>query len=93
MRQTLATGLFAKENRTGRTSHHAPPFLFVHGDKDSSTLIEDAREFAGRLRAVSGNEVLLAELPGGQHAFDLMFALRYSYVVEAVTAYAAARRR
>jgi acetyl esterase/lipase len=65
----------------------APPFLFLHGDKDSSTLIEDTREFAARLREVSGNQVLFAELPGAQHAFDLMFGLRYSYVIEAVTAF------
>jgi acetyl esterase/lipase len=70
----------------------APPFLFVHGDKDSSTLIEDTREFAARLREVSSNQVLLAELPGGQHAFDLMFALRYSYVIEAVAMYCEAQR-
>ena len=70
----------------------APPFFFVHGDKDSSTLIEDTRDFATRLRDVSGNQVLLAELPGGQHAFDLLFALRYSYVIEAVAAYCEARR-
>jgi acetyl esterase/lipase len=70
----------------------APPFFFVHGDKDSSTLVEDTREFAARLREVGGNEVLVAELPGGQHAFDLMFALRYSYVIEAVAAFCAARR-
>jgi len=30
-----------------------------------------------------------AELPGGQHAFDLFFYLRYSYVIEAVAAFAA----
>lgn len=29
VRQTLAAGLAVKENRTGRTSHHAPPFMIV----------------------------------------------------------------
>jgi alpha-galactosidase len=29
LRQTLTTGLMMKENRTGRTSHHAPPFLIA----------------------------------------------------------------
>ncbi|HEY1752691.1 MAG TPA: alpha-galactosidase [Caulobacteraceae bacterium] len=29
VRQRLATGLIVKENRTGRTSHHAPPFAVV----------------------------------------------------------------
>jgi hypothetical protein len=37
--------------------------------------------------------IAFAELPGAQHAFDLMFALRYSYVVDAVAAFCAARRR
>ncbi len=40
VRQRVATGLLVKENRTGRTSHHSPPFLVVgapgfgehHGD-------------------------------------------------------------
>jgi len=40
VRQTVATGLVVKENRTGRTSHHSPPFIVVgepgfgehHGD-------------------------------------------------------------
>jgi acetyl esterase/lipase len=71
----------------------APPFLFVHGTNDSSTLIEDTREFAVRLRGTSSNQVLLAEIPGGQHAMDLLFSLRYSYVIEAVTAYCEAKRR
>jgi acetyl esterase/lipase len=71
----------------------APPFLFVHGDKDSLSLVEDTRDFAARLREVSGNEVLLAELPGGQHAFDLMLGLRYSYVIEAVAAFVDAKQR
>jgi acetyl esterase/lipase len=70
----------------------APPFFFLHGDKDSSALVEDTRALVARLREVSGNQVLFAELPGGQHAFDLMFALRYSYVIEAVAAFCAARR-
>lgn len=65
----------------------APPFLFLHGDKDSSTLVEDTRELVARLRAVSSRPVVYAELPGAQHTFDLFFSLRYSHVVEAVTAF------
>lgn len=29
VRQTLTSGLVVKENRTGRTSHHAPPFMIA----------------------------------------------------------------
>jgi hypothetical protein len=65
----------------------APPFFFVHGDKDSSTLVEDTREFVARLRRASSHPVLYAELPGAEHTVDLLFSLRYSYVIEAVTAF------
>jgi acetyl esterase/lipase len=67
----------------------APPFLFVHGDNDSSTLVEDTREFVDRLREVSTRPVVYAELPGAQHTFDLFYSLRYSHVIEAVTAFCA----
>jgi acetyl esterase/lipase len=67
----------------------APPMLFLHGDKDSSTLIEDTRELAARLRKVSNRPVVLAELPGAQHNFDLFYSLRYSHVMEAVAAFGA----
>ncbi|WP_433378936.1 alpha/beta hydrolase [Actinoplanes sp. CA-142083] len=65
----------------------APPFLVVHGANDSLTLVEDARDFAGRLRAASSQPVRYVELPGGQHGFDLYYSLRYSYVIEAVAAF------
>ncbi|TQS40049.1 alpha/beta hydrolase [Cryptosporangium phraense] len=66
----------------------APPFLFLHGDLDASTLIEDTREFAAKLRAVSSQPVILAELPGAQHTFDLFFSARYVRIIEAVAAFA-----
>ena len=65
----------------------APPLLFVHGDQDSSTLVEDTRELVARLRAASSGPVLFAELPGAQHTFDLFFSLRYSHVIEAAAAF------
>jgi acetyl esterase/lipase len=65
----------------------APPILIVHGTNDSSVLVEDARELVGGLRAASAQPVLYAELPGGQHGFDLYFSLRYTYVIDAVAAF------
>jgi acetyl esterase/lipase len=67
----------------------APPMLFVHGDRDSSTLVEDTRELVARLRAVSTRPVGYAELPGAQHTFDLFRSLRYHEVIEAVGAFGA----
>ncbi|MFC0505227.1 alpha/beta hydrolase [Micromonospora costi] len=65
----------------------APPFLVLHGDKDSSTLVEDTREFVTRLRQASSRPVVYAELPGAQHTFDLFYSLRYSHIIDAVTAF------
>ncbi|WP_030435874.1 alpha/beta hydrolase [Actinoplanes subtropicus] len=67
----------------------APPFLVVHGANDSLSLVEDTRDFVSRLREKSKSPIVYAELPGGQHAFDLFFYLRYSYVIEAVAAFGA----
>jgi acetyl esterase/lipase len=69
--------------------HDAPPFLFLHGDKDSSTLVEDTRELVTRLRDISTRPVVYAELPGAQHTFDLFYSLRYSHIIDAVTAFGA----
>jgi acetyl esterase/lipase len=63
---------------------HAPPFLVVHGARDTLVPVEDARNFVRELRAVSRNPVLYAELRGGEHAFDLAPSLRTARVVEAI---------
>jgi alpha-galactosidase len=57
VRQRLATGLFVKENRNGRTSHHAPPFAVV-GEPGFG---EHAGEALGLHLAWSGNHRLLVE--------------------------------
>lgn len=57
VRQTLATGLILKENRTGRTSHHAPPFLLA-GEAAFSEVLGEV--FALHL-AWSGDHRILAE--------------------------------
>jgi acetyl esterase/lipase len=50
----------------------APPFLVIHGSADSMILVEEARCFVRELRAVSGQAVDYAELPGAQHGFDML---------------------
>ena len=57
VRQRLATGLLVKENRTGRTSHHAPPFAVV----GSPGFGEHTGETVGLHLAWSGNHRLLVE--------------------------------
>ena len=50
--------------------------------------VEMARELARQLRAVSANPVVYAELPGGQHAFDLFHSLRFDTVINGIEAFA-----
>ena len=51
--------------------------------------VDNARHFADKLRSVSTNPVVYAELPGAQHAFDLFPSLRFEMVVDAIEAFAA----
>ena len=55
----------------------APPFFVAHGDQDTLVPVEDARRFVERLRRISSNPVVYAELPGAQHAFDLFHSIRF----------------
>lgn len=62
----------------------APPFLLLHGSHDALIPAEEARWFAERLRAVSRQPVLYAELPHAQHAWDVPHSLRSDLAVEAL---------
>ena len=59
----------------------APPFLVIHGDKDSLTSLGEAQYFASQLDEISVQTVEFAEVSGGQHAFDLFSSLRSDYVL------------
>ncbi len=65
----------------------APPFLVIHGDRDTLTPLPDARLFVERLGAVSRNPVLFAEIEGAQHAFDVFLSPRAVPVIEGVGAF------
>jgi acetyl esterase/lipase len=61
----------------------APPFLVVHGDKDTLAPVEEARAFAEALRATSTSDVVYLELHGAQHAFDVFGSPRTRRAVKA----------
>ncbi len=74
----------------------APPFFIAHGDHDTIVLPEDARAFVQTLRSASSSPIAYAELPGGQHTFDLFESLRFASVIDGIEAFAAeirSRRR
>jgi acetyl esterase/lipase len=68
--------------------HHvdadAPPFFVIHGDMDTLAPVEDARRFVERLRAVSKQPVVYAEMQGAQHAFEVFPSARTARVIEGV---------
>ena len=62
----------------------APPFFVIHGAHDSLVPVVEARAFVERLRAVSPEPVVYAELPGAQHAFDVFHSIRSAHVIRGV---------
>ena len=67
-----------------RVTDSAPPFLIIHGDKDTLLPVEEARLFASHLRDVTKNPVVYAEISGGQHAFDMFESVRSEHVKHGV---------
>src|ERR1700758_5087282 len=68
--------------------HHvnadAPPFFVLHGTNDSLASVEQAREFTTKLRQISNQAVVYAELPLTQHAFDIFGSARAAHAAVAV---------
>jgi acetyl esterase/lipase len=65
-------------------SADAPPFFVLHGTNDSLIPVEQARAFTARLRDVSRQPVVYAELPLAQHAFDIFGSARAAHAAVAV---------
>lgn len=62
----------------------APPFFVLHGTNDSLVPVQQARDFVSRLRQVSRESVVYAELPWAQHAFDIFGSARAAHAAVAV---------
>jgi len=68
----------------------APPFLVIHGDRDTLAPLPDARLFVEELSRVSKSPVVYVELRGAQHAFDIFVSPRSVPVIEGVERFLAA---
>jgi acetyl esterase/lipase len=86
MKAPYATGSEAYERASplSRVCDTAPPFLVVHGDRDTLVPVEEARHFVAALRARTQAPVAYAEIPGAQHAFEIFPSLRAALVVHGV---------
>lgn len=70
----------------------APPWFVVHGTDDTLVPVSEARRFVAALRAVSSSPVLYAEIPGAQHAFEVLPSVRTAHTVAAVVRFVEAVR-
>src|ERR1700758_3586681 len=75
---------FADASPIHRVNADAPPFFVLHGKNDSLAFVEQAREFTTKLREVSNQPVVYAELPLTQHAFDIFGSARAAHAAVAV---------
>jgi acetyl esterase/lipase len=66
----------------------SPPLLIVHGDQDTLTPPQRARELAECAHRASASPVVYVELPGAQHSFDLVSSIRIEAVTDGVEAFA-----
>ncbi|OBI07510.1 esterase [Mycobacterium sp. E2462] len=64
--------IFRDASPIARVHRNAPPFLVIHGSKDTVIPVAQARSFVDRLRAVSHSMVGYLELPGAGHGYDLL---------------------
>ena len=64
-----------------RSTPGRPPFLVVHGDRDTLTSPQEAAAFVANLRETSRAPVGLIQLPGAQHAFDMFPSIRTAHLV------------
>lgn len=75
---------FAEASPIDQVHPDAPPFLVLHGDRDTLIPLPDTRLFVERLREVSHQRVFYAELRGAQHGFELFPSPRAARVIEGV---------
>jgi len=68
----------------GLDPSRAPAMLIAHGSLDTYTPAALARDLAARLAAASAGPIVHAELPGGQHGFDVLRSWRVQALLDGV---------
>jgi acetyl esterase/lipase len=81
--------LFAKTSPIARVHRDAPPFLLVHGDRDTLAPTDESRRFAEALRVASDAPVVYVEIEDAQHAFEVFASPRAAHAVHGTTRFLA----
>jgi acetyl esterase/lipase len=79
-----APSVYEKGSPVSRVHREAPPFLVVHGDRDTVVPVSDARNFVTAFRAKARARIAYAEIPGAQHAFEIFPSSRALFVIHGV---------
>lgn len=61
-----------------------PPFMVIHGSHDSLAAVTEGRVFSSKLREVSNSPVVYLELPGAEHAWEVVHSLRTEHTIDGV---------
>ena len=65
----------------------APAFMVLHGTKDTLVHVGIARAFVAAFRDVAPAPLCYVELPGAQHAFDLLTSPRSTATTRGIASY------
>lgn len=79
---------FVEASPIDRVHARRPPFLVVHGERDSLVPVAESRHFVRALREVPGAPVCYLEVPGAQHAFDVFPSPRALCAVDTAARFA-----
>jgi dipeptidyl aminopeptidase/acylaminoacyl peptidase len=79
-----ARAVYDSASPVSRVHPQAPPFLVVHGDRDTVVPVEDARRFVQAFRDGAHARIAYAEIPGAQHAFEIFHSSRALFVIHGV---------
>ncbi|WP_094289455.1 alpha/beta hydrolase [Mycobacterium lehmannii] len=82
--QKTSLETYVEASPVNHVAADAPPFFILHGTNDSLVPVEQARAFVSKLRDVSTQPVVYAELPFAQHAFDMFGSARAAHAAVAV---------
>jgi acetyl esterase/lipase len=80
---------FDKASPRWRAGAHAPPFMVVHGTRDTLAPLAAARAFAEELYEVTHEPVVWLELPGAHHMFETFPSVRSAAVTIGVEQFCA----
>jgi acetyl esterase/lipase len=83
-KQRSTPAVFRSASPIARIGKDTPPMLIVHGSGDSVIPVGQARDFVEQLRLRSPSFVGYLEMPGAQHAFDLIDGARTGVACSAV---------